>query len=61
MKVGLYFLKVCGNVTVRADLQTASQRINLVPGTNPDTALHSRSCNNKHFIVMSFLVDLSMG
>jgi len=34
--------EVCGNVTVRADLQTASQRINLVPGTNPDTALHSR-------------------
>jgi len=34
--------EVCGNVTVRADLQTASQRINLVPGANPDTSLHSR-------------------
>jgi len=34
--------EVCGNVVVRADLQTATQRINLVPGTTTDVASHSR-------------------
>ena len=32
----------CTGVTVRADLQTASQRINLVPGTNTDITNHTR-------------------
>jgi len=34
--------EVCRAVSVRADLQTATQRINLVPGTGTDTTLHSR-------------------
>lgn len=34
--------EVCGGVTVRADLQTASQRINLVPGSGTDTSTHTR-------------------
>jgi len=32
--------EVCGTVTVRADLQTASQRINLVPGPTEITSGH---------------------
>ena len=31
-------------MSVRADLQTASQRINLVPGTGADISLHTRYC-----------------
>lgn len=34
--------EVCGSVSVRADLQTASQRINLVPGSSTEQSLHSR-------------------
>lgn len=34
--------EVCSNVVMRADLQTATQRINLVPGTSTETINHSR-------------------
>ena len=34
--------QVCTSVVVRADLQTATQRINLVPGNSTDLASHSR-------------------
>jgi len=34
--------EVCSNVLVRADLQTATQRINLVPGPNSDNISHAR-------------------
>jgi len=34
--------EVCNNVIVRADLQTATQRINLVPGNSTDVSTHSR-------------------
>merc|ERR1719147_432253 len=34
--------EVCNNVIVRADLQTATQRINLVPGNSSDVSTHSR-------------------
>jgi hypothetical protein len=34
--------QVCSSVVVRADLQTATQRINLVPGNSTDLTSHSR-------------------
>jgi len=34
--------ETCSSVVLRADLQTASQRINLVPGSSSDTANHNR-------------------
>jgi len=34
--------EVCTSVVVRADLQTATQRINLVPGSSQDMSSHSR-------------------
>jgi len=34
--------EICSTVSVRADLQTATQRINLVPGQATDTTAHNR-------------------
>lgn len=34
--------EICSTVSVRADLQTATQRINLVPGVATDTTAHNR-------------------
>ena len=37
-----FIVQVCNNVVVRADLQSATQRINLVPGNLTDLSTHSR-------------------